>query len=66
MNAIYEPKKDCFGWDKTRNRCTVLRETYCKIEQCGFYKKKGTLCNGCPDKGTGSCANCRESRKGMR
>ena len=65
-----EARKDCFAYSKENNRCTVLRKTYCKTDKCGFYKKRGTLCNGCPDKGTATkkydaCARCAEARKGM-
>ena len=66
MGAKFEPKKDCFGWDKTRNGCKILEETLCKKGKCGFYKAKGTLCNGCPDKGTGSCVRCKEARKAIK
>lgn len=63
MSELYIPNMDCFGWDRTRNGCTILNETYCKKEKCKFYKKKGTLCGGCPDKDTPSCTRCREARK---
>lgn len=61
-------KKDCFGYSKEQNRCIVLNETYCKRRECGFYKKRGELCKGCPDKGNNdynACARCAEARKGM-
>jgi hypothetical protein len=57
-----EGKRDCFGWDTTRNNCKILSETICKWRKCSFYKKQGTLCDGCPDKGTGACVRCREAR----
>ena len=39
MNNI-EVKKDCFGFDKTKNSCKALKELYCKSEKCRFYKNK--------------------------
>ena len=33
-------KKDCFGYSKINNRCSVLTETVCKNENCKFYKTK--------------------------
>lgn len=33
-----EVKKDCFGWMPNSNRCGVLIDTYCKKEECRFYK----------------------------
>ena len=36
----YEAKKDCFGYCKEKNTCSVLRRLFCKTEQCGFYKTR--------------------------
>ena len=33
-------KKDCFGYSKINNRCSVLIDTYCKHEECKFYKTR--------------------------
>ena len=65
MEIKFEPKKDCFAWDRTNNRCKCLRETVCKNGKCNFYKKKGTLCVGCPIKGTASCVDCKGARTGL-
>ena len=63
-----EAKKDCFGYSKEHNRCVVLNETHCKYEECGYYKKRGTLCDGCPgkkEKGRADCKACKIARKGL-
>lgn len=40
-NTIFSSvKKDCFGYSKINNRCSVLTDTYCKHEKCKFYKTK--------------------------
>ena len=31
-----EGKKDCFAWKE--GSCKVLNETYCKKEECSFYR----------------------------
>lgn len=36
----FEIKTDCFGFDKTKNDCKVLRKLYCECEKCRFYKTK--------------------------
>lgn len=33
-----EVKKDCFGYDKKRNKCKALNSLYCQNEECKFYK----------------------------
>lgn len=35
-----EAKKDCFGYGTINNRCMILTDTYCKKEECRFYKTK--------------------------
>lgn len=37
-NQTFEVKKDCFAYSTENNRCSVLRDTYCKKENCKFYK----------------------------
>lgn len=39
MNG-YAAKKDCFGYCKEKNTCSVLDKLYCKKENCRFYKTK--------------------------
>ena len=40
-NPIYSGvKKDCFGYSSIKNRCSVLTDTYCKHEECKFYKTR--------------------------
>ena len=34
----YKVKEDCFAY--TKKKCQILREIYCKIEHCKFYKTK--------------------------
>ena len=59
-----EVKKDCFAYDESTKRCKILRSVFCKWQQCRFYKKKGTLCNGCLSKGNAlACSHCQEARK---
>lgn len=57
-----EIKTDCFAYTERGGRkvCLALKELYCSIEEeCPFYKKKGTLCNGCTNKkGSTECINC--------
>ena len=36
----FETKKDCFGYCKEKNTCSVLNELWCKKEKCKFYKTK--------------------------
>lgn len=31
-------KKDCFGFDSDKSKCTVLDELLCRRENCNFYK----------------------------
>lgn len=44
MIDLYEPKKDCFGYQKGGNGdedCVALCGLFCKFEpQCRFYKKR--------------------------
>lgn len=36
----YEPKKDCFAYDKRCDKCRALNDLYCRKQQrCSFYKK---------------------------
>lgn len=35
-----EIKTDCFGYNKANKKCTVLRDTYCRKEECVFYKTR--------------------------
>lgn len=35
-----EVKTDCFGYNKKVCACTVLTQTFCKKEECSFYKTK--------------------------
>lgn len=32
-------KTDCQMYNTERKRCTGLKDTYCKYENCKFYKK---------------------------
>lgn len=36
----FEAKKDCFGYCKENNTCSVLNKLWCKVERCKFYKTK--------------------------
>lgn len=36
----FTPKKDCFGYCKEKNSCSVLDKLWCKVEDCKFYKTK--------------------------
>ena len=35
----YEVKKDCFGY-RGSCKCSALKQMYCNIEHCRFYKTK--------------------------
>ena len=61
-----EIKKDCFAYSKLSNRCMALKELYCRKKECGFYKKSGSLCNGCKNKGSLECGKCKGARTGMK
>lgn len=64
MSGKREVKKDCFAYDKRNNRCKALKETFCKYEECAFYKTKEELCAKCPDKEKqGACEMCRQARR---
>ena len=65
MAEGFEIKKDCFAFNKNTNKCMALKEVYCKKEECKYYKKKGTLCEGCKGKKTTECIKCKDARKGM-
>lgn len=61
-------KKDCFAYNVSRRAgegCKVLRDLYCKHEECKFYKPKGTECNSCNKDRFHLCTECKESRKGI-
>lgn len=35
----YEPKENCFAYDKNKNECRALSELVCGCkEKCSFYK----------------------------
>lgn len=35
-----EVKKDCFAYDAKYKDCNVLKELYCRNENCKFYKNR--------------------------
>ena len=35
-----EIKKDCFGFSLREGKCVVLTETFCRKEECSFYKTR--------------------------
>lgn len=35
-----EIKKDCFAYDTRHKYCNVLKELYCRNEDCKFYKNR--------------------------
>lgn len=37
---MFEVKTDCFGYDKTKKKCKVLKELFCSKSVCEFYKTK--------------------------
>ena len=39
-------KKDCFAYGSLNNKCSILKETYCKYENCKFYKTKSEFEKG--------------------
>ena len=36
--AVFEAKDDCFAYNNGQHRCTRLTRTWCKYEECRFYK----------------------------
>lgn len=38
-----EVKKDCFAYDKDRNKCHALKRLYCEMETCKFYKTEDQI-----------------------
>lgn len=36
----FEVNKDCFGYCKEKNTCSVLNKLWCKLGKCKFYKTK--------------------------
>ena len=36
----FEVNKDCFGYCKEKNTCSVLNKLWCKLGKCRFYKTK--------------------------
>lgn len=38
-------KVDCFGYDKTKRKCKVLKILECKKKECKFYKSKKNVFN---------------------
>ena len=65
MAEVFNVKKDCFAFNKNTNSCMALKTTYCKIEECKFYKKRGTLCKGCHARPVPECVKCKDARQGM-
>lgn len=37
---MFETNKDCFGYDKIKNKCMILKKLYCANSVCEFYKTK--------------------------
>jgi hypothetical protein len=37
---MFEVKNDCFGYDKTKKKCKMLKDLYCSKSVCEFYKTK--------------------------
>ena len=33
-----EVKENCFAYNTKQNKCMALRDTYCTVEKCNFYK----------------------------
>jgi hypothetical protein len=41
-------KKDCFAYSKELERCSVLKDTYCRRgEKCNFYRTERERCKSC-------------------
>ena len=36
-------KVDCFGYDKTKHKCKVLKNLECTKKECKFYKSKKNI-----------------------
>lgn len=36
-------KKDCYAYNQKKNDCNVLKELYCRKEECSFYKSNKEL-----------------------
>ena len=39
-NIFSSVKKDCFAYGRLNDKCSILTDTYCKKENCKFYKTK--------------------------
>ena len=52
-------EKDCFAYKI--GGCTALNVEDCC--GCGFYKKKGTECDTCHNKGKESCSKCHSTER---
>ena len=40
---MFEVKKDCFAYDKNKNKCNSLKDLYCRKSVCEFYKTKAQV-----------------------
>lgn len=38
-------KDDCFGYDKSKHKCKVLKKLECTKKECKFYKSKKNIFN---------------------
>lgn len=38
-----EIKKDCFAYDTKHKYCDILKELYCRNEECKFYKNRAEV-----------------------
>jgi hypothetical protein len=66
MENNRKAREDCFGFNPDFRRCTALDKTYCKLEECGFHKPKGTECVGClheHNKSEEHCGKCPHRKK---
>ena len=39
-NIFSGVKKDCFAYGSINNKCSILTTTFCRVENCKFYKTK--------------------------
>lgn len=54
-------REDCFGFDIKKRQCRVLNATYCRNEDCKFYKTKEQRCRECREsKIRITCEECKE------
>ncbi|WP_373206484.1 hypothetical protein [Coprococcus phoceensis] len=69
MGYKQEAKKDCFAYRKVSGRmggekCTALKNLYCRYGECTFYKTQKEMCDKCKQGFCKiGCKECREMRR---